>query len=329
MKKILFAVMAFALLAGTSSCKKEMEGKYAPKEKINAVYTEETYWYNGSIESHEAKYKSEEWTWVKDRLDKIVYFNQYTYPTGEGDEMETEYEQTNLQTFTYDDDGRLTKSEIFGMETYVATCEYDGKYLKTMTITEDRELLVSYQFNREGGKITSFDLTLGEDYFEMDEKSAKQLERVSPLRFVLDAKPAEEVMKATKCYAKRAVKVGSKANAILHFSMEWNGDNVSKIATSFMGETLRYDFNYDEKHNPFYNLFEMANTLENGFMPFMPLSKNNVIGVARTMSEGGDVETETIQYSYTYNSKDYPTSKKEEETYEESKYECTYFYEYK
>lgn len=326
MKKILFAVMAFALLAGTSSCKKEMEGKYAPKEKINAVYTEETYWYNGSIESHEAKYKSEEWTWVKDRLDKIVYFNQYTYPTGEGDEMETEYEQTNLQTFTYDDDGRLTKSEIFGMTKMEAICEYDGKELTKMTFMEDGEVVVAYQFKHDGKRITSFDMTLNDEYWGVGEKVAKQLERVNPLRFVLSAEPAAQVMDATKIYAKRAAKVGSKANTVIHFDIEWNGNNVSRIGSSHMGEKMQYDFNYDEKNNPFYNLFDIGNTR---VVPFMPLSKNNVIGIAQTMSEGGDVETETIEYSYTYNSKDYPTSKKEEETYEDSKYECTYFYEYK
>ena len=325
----MFAVMAFALLAGVSSCKKEMEGKYAPKEKIQSVYQEHTTYYGNDVEHHEPKFKSEEWTWVNDRLDRIVYFDQYTYETGENGEPETEYEQLYVQFFTYDGDGRLTKSEILGLTNMVATCEYDGKELTKMTITEDGAMVVTYQFYHDGKRITSFDLTLGGDYWEMDEKVAKQLERVNPLRFVLSAEQAAEVMAATKNCAKRATKAGSKANTVLHFDMEWSGDNVSRIGAFYMGATMQYDFNYDTKNNPFYNLFEVVSTVENNFMPFMPLSKNNVTGIAVTLSEDGEVETETMQYSYTYNDKDYPTSRKEEETYGNSRYERTYYYEYK
>ena len=329
MKKILFAVMAFALLAGVSSCKKEMEGKYAPKEKIQSVYQEHAVYYGGEVIHQEPKFKSEEWSWVNDRLDRIVYFEQYTYGVDENGEPETEYEQLYVQLFSYDSDGRLTKSEILGQANMEAICEYDGKELKTMTVKEDGEMVVTYQFNHDGKRITSFDLTLGEEYWEMDEKVAKQLERVSPLRFVLSAEPATEVMAATKDCAKRASKAGSKANAVIHFEMEWNGDNVSQISATYMGETMQYNFNYDTKNNPFYNLFDVVNTVDNNFMPFMPLSKNNVTAIAVILSEDGETETETMQYTYTYNDKDYPTSRKEEETYGHSRFERTYYYEYK
>lgn len=329
MKKILFAVMAFALLAGVSSCKKEMEGKYAPKEKIQSVYQEYAMYYDGEIENQETKFKSEEWVWEKDRLDRIIYFDQQTYEVGEGEEPERNYEQLYVQLFSYDSDGRLTKSEILGFVNMVATCEYDGKELTKMTVMEDGEMVVTYQFNHDGKRITSFDLTLGDVFEDMDEKVAKQLERVCPLRFVLSAEPATQVMAATKSYAKRATKMGSKANTVLRFNMEWNGDNVSRVTASYMGATMQYAFNYDTKNNPFYNLFEVVNTVENGFMPYMPLSKNNVTAIAETLSEDGDTETETIQYSYTYNSDDYPTSRREEEDYGSSRYERTYYYEYK
>ena len=331
MKKILFAVMAFALLAGVSSCKKELEGKYAPKEKIQSVYQEYAMYYDGEIENQEAKFKSEEWTWVKDRLDRIVYFDQTTYEVGEDEEPESEYVQLYVQLFSYDSDGRLTKSEIIGMANMEATCEYDGKELSKMTIKEDGEMVATYQFNHDGKRITSFDMTLGGDYWEMDEKVAKQFERVNPLRFVLSAEPAAEVMSATKSYAKSAAKAGSKANTTIRFNLEWNGDNVSRIAASYMGETMQYNFNYDTKNNPFYNLFEVVHTVDNNFMPFMPLSKNNVTAIAILLSEDGDTEaeTETMQYSYTYNDKDYPTSRKEEETFGDSRFERTYYYEYK
>ena len=141
-----------------------------------------------------------------------------------------------------------------------------------MTIKEDGEMVATYQFNHDGKRITSFDMTLGGDYWEMDETVAKQFERVNPLRFVLSAEPAAQVMSATKSYAKSAAKAGSKANTTIRFNMEWNGDNVSRIAASYMGETMQYNFNYDTKNNPFYNLFEVVHTVDNNFMPFMPLA---------------------------------------------------------
>ncbi len=329
MKKILFSVAAIALLASVSSCKKEMEGKYAPKEKIQSVYTEQTSYYNDEVERQEAKFLSESWTWEKGLLSRITYYDQYTYEVGENGETETERDLLYTQLFTYDDDGRLTKSEIMGLANMTATCEYDGNYLKTMTVKDEGEFVASYAFNHDGKRITSFDLTLGEEFMDMDLKAMKQLERVNPLRFVLSAEPAEKVMAASKLYAKRAAKAGSKANTVLHFDMEWSGDNVSQIAASYMGATMQYSLTYDGKNNPFYNLFEIVNTVENGFMPFLPLSKNNVTDIAIVQSADGEDYTETIHYDYTYNGKNYPTSRKEEESYGGYRDVTTYYYEYK
>ena len=330
MKKILFTVAMAALLASVSSCtEKELEGKYAPKEKIQAVYAEITEYYNGEIERQEPKYKSEEWTWTKDQLSRIGYFEQITRQIGEDGEIETDYEQLYTQLFTYDEDGRLTKSEILGWVNASATYEYDGNYLNTMTLYDGNEMYVKYQFNHEGKKITSFDLTMSEKFFGMDKKAMRQLERVNPLRFVLGVEPAARVMAATKSCAKRAAKVGSKANPVVHFDMEWTGDNVSRITGSYMGSTIMYAFNYDAKYSPFYNLFESYTLESNAFMPFMALSKNNATGIAETVAEGGETDYNTLTYTYTYNDKDYPTSRAGDETYDNYRYVETLYYEYK
>ncbi|MBO4370616.1 MAG: hypothetical protein J5808_04540 [Paludibacteraceae bacterium] len=329
MKKILFTVMALALLVGASSCKKEMEGKYAPKEKIQSVYQERTVCNNDSVIQQEPKFKSEEWTWENNVLDRITYFDQYAYENEEGDGMETELVQLYVQLFKYDGDGRLSKSEILGMASMKAEYEYDGKYLKTMAIYDEGDMLVTYQFNHEGSKITSFDLTLGDELVDKNKNAMQQLERVNPLRFVMEVEPASKVMAATKSCAKRSAKVGSKANPVVHFDMEWSGDNVSKIWANYMGATMQYNFNYDNKNNPFYNLFEMVAMVNEGFVPFLPLSKNNVTGIAETYIEDGESDTYSLAYTYTYNNKDYPTSKKEGDDYGEYRYETTYYYEYK
>lgn len=330
MKKILFIVAAIALLTGVSSCNKEKEGKYAPKEKIESVYQEYAVYYGDELMEQEPKFKSEEWVWEKDLLDHINYYSQYTYETGEDGETVTEREMVYTQLFTYDDDDRLVKSEILGYANMKAVCEYDGNYLKTMTIWDDGEMLATYQFNHDGKKITSFDLTLGDMFEDIDKKTMQQMERVDPLRFLLNTEAAAKTVAATKECAKRAAKAGRKDDVpALHFALMWDGDNVKSIGTTYMGETLQYDFKYDNKNNPYYNLFEIVNTVESSFMPFMPLSKNNVTAIAQTESAEGETNTITLVYTYTYNSKNYPASKSVEETEEDYRYQETLYYEYK
>ena len=334
MKKLLFIMTALTLLAGVSSCQKEQEGKYAPKEKIQSVYLEQTWYQNGEVIQQEPKFKSEEWTWTNDRLDSITYYDQHTYQTGEEEETEIWYEKIYTQRFTYDEDGRLTKSEvvgflnIVGFVSIVATCEYDGKYLKTMTVTKDGEFVESYQFNHDGKRITSFELTLSDNFIEKDNQAIRLLDRVNPLRFVLDAELATKVTTATQKCVKHTT---AKANNVVHFDMTWDGDNVSRIAGIYMGSTMQYDITYDKKNNPFYNLFDIVNTVDQGFLLSTPICKHNITGISLTLtgSEGETSHTESVTITYTYNSKDYPTSRTQNAADEGGGYVQTYYYEYK
>ena len=76
-----------------------------------------------------------------------------------------------------------------------------------------------------------------------------------------------------------------------------------------------YAFNYDDKNNPFYNLFETVSLANNNFLPFAAMSHNNVNGIAFVSQEDGETFTETETYTYTYNNKNYPTSKSHEMTF--------------
>lgn len=337
MKKLLFAMATLTLLAGVSSCQKEREGKYAPKEKVQSVYQEQTWYQNDEEIKHEPKFKSEEWVWTNDQLDSIIYYDQHTYQTEEGGETEIWYEKVYTQRFTYDDEGRLAKSEIVGFlnlvgyVSIVATCEYDGKYLKTMTVTEDGEFVETYQFNHDGKRITSIDLTLNDNFIEKDKQAMRLLGNVNPLRFLLDSELATKMTAATQKCVERAAKAGSKANSVLHFDMTWDGDNVSRIAGNYMGSTMQYDITYDKKNNPFYNLFDIVNTENQGFLLSTPICKHNMTGITLTLtgSEGEASHTESVEITYTYNSKDFPTSKTHDTSEGGDRYVQTFFYEYK
>ena len=333
MKKILLTLVALALMAGMSSCTKEREGKYNPKEKIKTVYNEREAYNGDLLVSRENKFVSEEWTWTDDRLDKILYYDQYSYQSeDEPDSVMVEYDFLYAQFFTYDEDDRLVQSEIEGSGINLkTTCEYEGKYLKILTMKEDDQMLVSYQFNRDGDKISSFDMTLNDDYFEFDEKKVCMLERGSLLHFVMAPEQASKVSAASLNCAKRAAKSGTKDGLVLHFNVEWNDGNVSKISCSYMGSSLELVYSYDNMNNPFYNLFDALH-LDNGngdLMPFASLSKNNVTNTTSTYIEDGERLTETGEYSYTYNKKDFPISKTETDVSDDYRHVEKYYYEYK
>ena len=138
-------------------------------------------------------------------------------------------------------------------------------------------------------------------------------------------------MFTTQECVKRASKADIKANNVVHFDMTWEGDNVSRIAGNYMGATMQYDITYDKKNNPFYNLFGIANTVYQGFLLSTPICKHNVTGISLTLtgSEGETSPTESVAITYTYNNKDYPTSRTQNTTDGDDGYEQTYYYEYK
>lgn len=330
MKKTLFTLTLLALLLGVSSCSKEKEGKFNPKEKLKAVYQEYASYYGGELQSIDPKYMSEEWVWDDSQLDRILYYEQSVYePYEDSDYVETEQELVYTQLFTYDRDDRVVKSEVLGMVNMTTTCEYEGKYLKSMTVMEDKETIASFLFNRDGDKISSFDLTLSDSYFDMDKQARRQFERILPLRFILSPEQASAVLAVSQSSAAQAAKRGAKGNTVLHLALGWADGNVIQITCDFMGSSILYAFNYDDKINPFYNLFETVSLANNSFLPFAAMSHNNVTGIAFVSQEDGETFTETETYTYTYNNKNYPTSKSNEMTFGSYRYVETLYYEYK
>ena len=209
MKKTIFTLAVVALLAGVCSCTKEKEGVYNPKQKIQSVYYESKGLQGDEVLYENPKYKSEAWTWEDNRLERISYFDQVVYFEDGNEHYENELVVT--QFFSYDKDNRLTKSEILGEVNMTADYTYDGKYLKTVYITEQLRPVVKYTFNYTDKKITSIDMTVEEEMMKngaSDNKAAKQLMRTNPLRFVMAPEAAARTMTATQRYAKLMAKKG-------------------------------------------------------------------------------------------------------------------------
>ena len=311
MKKTIFTLAIVAMLAGICSCTKEKEGVYSPKQKIQSMYFESKGLQGEEVFYEIPKYKSEAWTWVDDRLDRISYFEPMNNIDGENDQVSIELALTQL--FTYDKNNRLTKSEILGVINMTADYTYDGDFLETLTITEDFRQTLAFRFNHTDKKITSIDMTMKEDMY-IDNRAAKQLMRTNPLRFVMGTEAAERTMAATMEYTKLMAQRGcTKGETTVTLKVEWDGDNISKISGSSMGESMVLTYKYDNKNNPYYGLFDIVSFASENVSLFLPLSRHNITSVTETFVEDGEEESHTSNYTYTYNGKDYPTSKTHDE----------------
>ena len=83
--------------------------------------------------------------------------------------------------------------------------------------------------------------------------------------------------------------------------IEWTGDNISKTtATDFHGSQRIYEYEYDDKKTPLAHL----GLAMSSFGSLTMLSKNNV--TKTTYSPG--ISVHVFEYTYTYNSTDYPIS---------------------
>ena len=314
MKKTIFTLAVVALLAGVCSCTKEKEGVYNPKQKIQSVYLEIMGYQDGSLVMQEPKFKSEVWTWNDNRLERISYYEQYTYYTDESeDSVITERELAYTQLFTYDKNDRLTLCETLGEMNLMTTYTYDGNYLETLTISEGDIPMYSYRFNRTDKKVTSINVAVNSELIgksACNAKASRQLARTNPLRFVMAPEMASRTMAATQECTKRLAKKGcTKDNITFTLTVEWDGDNISKFSGSVLGESMTMAFKYDNKNNPYYGLFDIVNAFNESVIPFLPMSQHNITNITMTYTEDGEAETESEDYTYTYNGKDFPTSK--------------------
>ncbi len=86
----------------------------------------------------------------------------------------------------------------------------------------------------------------------------------------------------------------------------WEGDNVSHFErTSYEGMddiTLVYEFEYDDKLNPFSNVFREFNF---DFTSFLPLVKNNCTHALEYLKEKPEMKNE-FSNDFTYSAKGYP-----------------------
>lgn len=268
--------IAIALLFLATSCEKE--GVYNPKQKIAHLYATQTTTQNGVTTTID-KYLWQNWNWDKNLLTSIDYY----MPDGS---------LWYTESYQYDNQKRLIEISSTQDSKYAIT--YDGKHLSHIDCFYESELGQQIDFFYDGSLLTEIKSTI----FEDKGKSARLLPAV--LQFI----PNLPEQAANHILAK--INSTKSGNMISTYKIEWAGKNISKItedmSSDYFSFTVISEYTYDNKRNPFKNLFSTTfNELYNA---------NNVVkdSSIQTYSLSDDVFHSYTEYQYTYEG-DYPTSK--------------------
>ena len=332
MKKILVLAMAAAVVSLMGACKKE--GVYNPKQKIAKVYNESssTDSYFDGTEWHTNSYTQpkelvEEWTWDGKLLTQIAY--PYTSEDANGN-VTTMYEYIK---FTYD--GKQLTEVNSDWERMAIT--YDGKKLDKIELyySDDKassEPNAIFTFTYDGKKISKMTVNIEDEEIAKGKNGRPQMGRMTRMllqSFTPDASGTEKMLAAT---CEKARKAGAKGRVNVDMLLTWDGNNISKIESKYMGMTVQtIEYTYDDKNNPYQGfLFTLVGDLQVEDNPLAFGNENNITSVK--MYEPGDEESYTENYTYTYDGK-WPvscSSKHENaDDWNRYSYTSTVYYEYK
>lgn len=212
----------------------------------------------------------EEWEWNGKLLSKI------TTSIDSGDVI-------SIISFKYDSKNRVESMLYDGitMATHYQFI-YDGNQLVKIVRQEDgSESQDAYTFKREGKQVVEVTVAPVE---------SKALAEVNVLRYILPYEVAEQIKP-------------SDTKSVMTYKLTWDGKNIRHM-DAYTNDVLgmEYDWNYDNKINPFCGLFTNQSLRYYSNL----YSTNNATGVImKVVNIPGFESTSTSTYEYEYDGK-YP-----------------------
>ena len=298
MKKSVLLLATLMFLVTFSSCFKDKEGEYKPKEKIARVFYDSGY--------GDGKSLIEMWHWGDKQLQSIDHYEV-------GDFVFTE-------EFTYNKKGQIERIDCYA---YSESVEYkydDKNKLSKMTYYDGNNIEIELTFTHDGNKVSKIEfMTFGKGR----NGSRLMAEGFNPLSLIMPQDAAEEIMKT---YMKKQAETKS---ATATMDLVWEKDNVKSIKMYIGSYVYSYTMEYDDKLNPYTGFYSSYNCIDNIINPedygwyggFFMYSKNNITTMKYVDSDG---DAETMRYSYTYEGK-YPSVKRYTYSYEEL---VDFYYDY-
>lgn len=269
-------VLILAALFMTTSCKKE--GSFNPKEKIVAVYQQESTVSNGQTSTGE-KYKAQDWIWDGKLLKEMVSYD------ADGNVY-------SRQVLTYKG-GRLVKVADESGEMYTEYTYKSGKLTRITMVSEGEEMFAA-DVEHEGGNISKMKMSIDLP----DTTTAKFAER--SLSMVMPQQLAT-ILVPTLTMSQRTNQMDKQSMAI-SINLTYSDKNLTKMAVVVSGFTvMTVNCTYDDMKNPMQGCFALLSPSS--------LSKNNIVetktgGLINSM-EGLPLPVNQ-KCNYTYNASDFP-----------------------
>lgn len=281
MKKSILLLASLMFLATFTSCFKDKDGEYKPKEKISRIYKD--------YGDGDGKKLKEIWNWDKKQLQRIDHY--YDGDLGWSEE------------FTYNKKGQIERVDCYEDGEYVEYV-YDGSRMTKSTFYYNGTIEEEYSFTYDGNKVSMIEII----YFSKGaiEKSRLREEGHNPIKMLLQEN--YEIVK-------NALNNTAIRNSVT-LKVEWDKNNVSSVEVLDGGSTGEFKFKYDDKLNPFKNYYDLYTFYSEEIdVAVTAYSKNNITEIRATYREDGETETEIVKYSYSYDGK-FPTVKRYTYSYE-------------
>ncbi len=280
-KKVRLAAVLLATgMLFCASCSKK-EGALVTKNRVSQVFTEERMMMGDVELYHYDRHLSEAWNWDGKELYRIDYHDSPPYS----------------EVFFYE--GKQISSTIIPAYRIRNEFLYDGRKLERIDCYQRDTLLYSCQFRHNDGKMTAMDVV----YYASLEGTPFQKKACSVLFShvmgdVVGALVAEETVQTNV----RRQKKGCKGNYVEHMEFVWDDDDVVVIRSRTDMEEYEISLQYDDKKNPYSQLFGSREMWDGVILGFRMLSEHNV--VSATFPPRAN-EPQYVNYSYRYDG-DYP-----------------------
>lgn len=285
MKRIFCILLIAAVSMAAVSCKKE--GSFNPKEKIVAVYQQQTS-VTGAETTTVEKYKAEDWVWEGKLLKEVIsYYEDGTVLSHElmsykgGRLVKVAYEGGDTYTeYTYKS-GKLTRIAMVsdGEETFAADVEHDGSNISKMKMSIDIPDSMTAKF------------------------AERSLARVIPQQLASLLIPTLTMVQRDNQAEKQSMAIS--------INFTYTDKNLTKMAVVVSGFTIMtVTCTYDDMKNPMQGCFAMLSP--------STLSKNNIVETKMKLSgllsqAGGMMNSMeglplpgNQKCSYTYTASDFP-----------------------
>ncbi len=281
-RELVLLVVVLSLFAGVS-CQKS--GVYQPKEKLSAVWYENTKVTDVftdvdtfKTETKIDKFQREAWTWEeKSLVNRIVYtavgavrYNyKYEYKDNKIVGITSALDKKIRIRFVYDDDTRMIKQVRYFTETF---SDNELPY-KTLNITYD------------GKKLSSIEEIVNNAKFQLSANECPSLLSCLVSEGMYEA--IEQNVVEPKVEYTTTVTV---------YDFEWDGKNIDKVTVSNDKSEIIANivYAYDKNKNPQRNRF--VGVVEEGSIDYMIFSKNNIVSCSYVSEDL--LTSEESEYTY-------------------------------